>query len=81
MASSLEDRKKGIEDEYCRGKEPEALAKTRQPLREQEREQPAQATLMRCPKCGVTREYLAFQEIQVERCTGCRGVWRDPWRA
>lgn len=34
-------------------------------------------TLMRCPKCGDKLEEITFQEIMVDRCTGCQGVWLD----
>ncbi len=77
MANPLEDRKKGLEDEYFHRKEQEALAKTRQRLLEEERKQTTQAAALRCPKCGTTLEDISFQEIQVERCTGCRGIWLD----
>jgi uncharacterized protein len=77
MANPLDDRKKGLEDEYFHRKEQEALAKTRQRALEEEREQNKQASYMRCPKCGEALEEITFQEIQVDRCTACKGVWLD----
>jgi uncharacterized protein len=78
MANPLEDRKKGLEDEYFHRKEQEALAKARQRLLEEEQERSKGATYLRCPKCGEALEEISFQEIQVDRCTGCRGIWLDP---
>ncbi len=30
---------------------------------------------MYCPKCKAGMESVAFEEIEVERCTGCDGLW------
>jgi hypothetical protein len=78
MASPLEDRKKGLEDEYFHKKEQESLAKVRQRLLKEEQEQKKEAAHMRCPKCGEALEEITFQGIQVDRCTACKGVWLDP---
>lgn len=78
MANPLEDRKKGLEDEYFHRKEQELLAKTRQRLLEEEQERGKETTQLRCPKCGAALEEMTFQDIQVDRCTGCKGVWLDP---
>ncbi len=32
---------------------------------------------MHCPKCGSPFEKITFREIEVDRCTGCRGLWFD----
>lgn len=78
MANSLENRKQSLEEEYFRKKEQEALAKARQQLLEEEQRQTQPVTYMRCPKCGEPLEEISFQEIQVDRCSGCRGIWLDP---
>jgi hypothetical protein len=78
MVNPLEDRKKGLEGEYFHRKEQEALAKVRQRVLEEERDQKKQAADMRCPKCGEALEEITFQEIQVDRCTAGKGVWLDP---
>ena len=30
-----------------------------------------------CPKCSSPMEPVTFQDITVDRCTGCRGLWFD----
>ena len=30
-----------------------------------------------CPKCASPMETVTYQDITVDRCTGCRGLWFD----
>lgn len=32
---------------------------------------------MLCPKCGSQFEKIRYQEIEIDRCLGCRGLWFD----
>ncbi len=32
---------------------------------------------MECPKCHAPMEKVTYQTIEVERCTGCHGLWFD----
>jgi Zn-finger nucleic acid-binding protein len=32
---------------------------------------------MKCPKCDGWFEVVTFNEVQVERCTNCKGLWFD----
>lgn len=32
---------------------------------------------MKCPKCTAGMETIAFQGIEVERCSACHGLWFD----
>lgn len=32
---------------------------------------------MDCPKCGAAFEPVVIREIEVDRCTVCRGIWFD----
>ncbi len=32
---------------------------------------------MKCPKCESELETIKFQEIEIERCVNCRGLWFD----
>ena len=32
---------------------------------------------MECPKCNSDMEKVTFEEIEVDRCTNCKGLWFD----
>ena len=32
---------------------------------------------MNCPKCDARMETVTFHGVQVDRCTGCQGLWFD----
>ena len=32
---------------------------------------------MKCPKCESAMEKVKYQEIEVDRCTNCKGIWFD----
>ncbi len=32
---------------------------------------------MKCPKCESTMEQVTYEGTQVDRCTGCKGLWFD----
>ena len=32
---------------------------------------------MQCPKCEATMEAIDFKGIEVDRCSGCKGIWFD----
>ena len=33
---------------------------------------------MHCPKCTADMEIVSYDEIKVDRCTGCKGLWFQP---
>ena len=73
------------EEEYARRQEQELLAKRRREAetRRAVEEAARLKTLhwMRCPKCGQPLQEERYHGIQVDRCTGCRGVWFDTGEA
>ena len=32
---------------------------------------------MNCPKCDAEMQVIMYQNIAVDRCTGCKGLWFD----
>jgi hypothetical protein len=73
------------EEEYARRQEQELLAKRRREAEARrvvdEAAQLKAAHWMRCPKCGQPLQEERYHGIQVDRCTGCRGVWFDAGEA
>ncbi|MDJ0846113.1 zf-TFIIB domain-containing protein [Crocosphaera sp.] len=33
--------------------------------------------LLRCPKCGGKLEAITYEDIEVDRCCQCNGIWFD----
>ncbi len=34
-------------------------------------------TLLSCPKCGARLEAIIYEDIEVDRCCQCHGIWFD----
>ena len=73
MSDAWDDRKKAMEEEYFRRKDQEAIEKLRQERARAESE----AVALRCPKCDGTLSEITFEDVQIDRCSSCNGVWLD----
>ena len=76
MSSSMDDRRKALEEEYFRRKEQEALQKLRAHMQAETSAAETTATIG-CPKCEGTLVEVGFENVQVDRCDTCGGVWLD----
>jgi Zn-finger nucleic acid-binding protein len=77
-------RKSTKEDEYFARQDKELIARHREEKARREAEKAKEEAArrreihyMKCPKCGSDMEEIEFKEIQIDRCTGCSGVWLD----
>ena len=43
----------------------------------EERDQQRTLHLMKCPKCGMQLEEIAFGDVRVDKCFSCDGLWLD----
>ncbi len=43
----------------------------------EEREKARSLHLMKCPKCGMQLEEIAFGEVRIDKCFSCEGIWLD----
>ena len=69
------------EEEYFARQEAEQrrkLAVERQAkLLAEERERERALHLMKCPKCGMQLEEIAFADVRIDKCSSCEGLWLD----
>ncbi len=73
MSEIWDDRKKALEEDYFRRKEREAIER----LREKAAAEQNPAKALQCPKCDGTLSEITFEDVQVDRCNQCQGVWLD----
>ncbi|MGD9038289.1 MAG: zf-TFIIB domain-containing protein [Desulfobacteraceae bacterium] len=69
------------EDEYFLRLDAEKIEKMRTGLdkrREEENKQKRkEAHWMKCPKCGADLEEINYQNVMIDTCKECKGIWLD----
>ena len=73
----LDDRKTGLEEEYFHHKNKEAIEKLRQKMAVAEQAKADGVSSMQCPRCDGALKESSFDEVQIDTCDKCGGVWLD----
>ena len=74
MTDIFDERRRGLEEEYFRRKDKESLDRLRAALSEQAGEGPV---TMSCPRCDGRLHEKTFDEVRIDQCDRCHGVWLD----
>jgi rubrerythrin len=68
-------------EQYFAGKELEKLKAFREKRRQeqvtQEKEELKRLHYMHCPKCGTTMETVKMENIEIDKCPNCLGLYFD----
>lgn len=73
MPIELEDRGKALENEYFRRKEQELIEKMKSKLQVEN----TKSTDLKCPKCDGNLTETNYENIKIDVCGNCSGVWLD----
>lgn len=73
MSVELEDRGKALENEYFRRREQELIEKMKTRLQSSD----AQSSDVQCPKCSGNLIETDYENIKIDVCNNCSGVWLD----
>lgn len=73
MPIELDDRGRALENEYFHRKEQELLDKMKAKIRAED----AKKLEMNCPKCDGTLYETEYENITIDVCSKCTGVWLD----
>ena len=75
------DKPTSQEDEYFQKQEMERIKSLRLKLDQERKEESKQQRMnthwMKCPKCGSDLEEIHHDEVMVDQCPGCKGIWCD----
>lgn len=77
MSDAFDNRRKGLEEEYFHRKNKEAIEKLREKMKVSEEAKAAGISSMRCPRCDGTLNETKVEEVAVDLCDKCGGVWLD----
>ena len=77
MADAFDDRRRGLEEEYFHRKNKEAVEKLREKMKVSEEAKAAGTSSMRCPRCDGNLKESKVDEVSIDTCEKCGGVWLD----
>lgn len=77
MSDSMDDRRKGLEEEYFHHKNKEAVQKMREKMRIAAEAKAAGASSLQCPRCDGTLKTTNFENVDIDVCEKCGGIWLD----
>ena len=65
------------EDEYFARRDAEWVKQRRAELDKQQAEADKNASALKCPRCNAPLTEREFQNVKLDSCTRCKGVWFD----
>jgi uncharacterized protein len=77
MADAMDERRRGLEEEYFRRKDQEAIEKLRAKMKVAAEAKAAGISSMKCPRCDASLNESKFEEVMIDTCDKCGGVWLD----
>ena len=77
MSDAFDKRRQGLEEEYFHRKNKEAVEKLREKMKVAEEAKAAGTSSMRCPRCDGNLTESKFEEVLIDTCDNCGGVWLD----
>ena len=77
MSDPFDQRRKGFEEEYFHRKNKEAIEKLRAKMKVAEEAKAAGISSMQCPRCDGRLHETKFEEVLIDTCDKCGGVWLD----
>jgi uncharacterized protein with PIN domain len=77
MTNGMDDRRKSLEEEYFHRKNQEAIEKLRSKMKVAEEAKAAGTSSMQCPRCDGKLAEMKVEEVTIDTCDNCGGVWLD----
>ena len=77
MSDIFDERRRGLEEEYFRRKDKESLELLREHIREEARKHRGEPATMDCPRCTGKLHAENYNDVQLDRCDSCGGIWLD----
>lgn len=77
MADIFEERRRGLEEDYFRRRDKEALERLRAAQAEEARARGEEVPTMPCPRCDGRLHQKTYDEVTIDQCNRCEGIWLD----
>jgi hypothetical protein len=77
MVDGMDERRRALEEEYFNRKNKEAIEKLRAKMKVAAEAKAAGLSTMSCPRCDGALKESKFEEVMIDTCEKCGGIWLD----
>ena len=77
MSDILDERRRGLEEEYFHKKNQEAIERLREKIAISKEAKASGTSSMRCPRCDGNLKTSNFEDVEIDICDKCSGAWLD----
>jgi hypothetical protein len=77
VADIFDERRKGLEEDYFRRRDKEALDRLRNAIAEEARARGEDIPSMSCPRCDGKLHEKTYEDVTIDQCDRCEGIWLD----
>lgn len=77
MPDAFDERRRGLEEEYFHRQNKEAIEKLREKMKVADEAKAAGTSSMRCPRCDGNLQESKVEDVSIDTCEKCGGVWLD----
>ena len=77
MGDGFEERGKALEDKYFHDKDMAAIEQLRAKMKVSAEAKAAGTSSMECPRCDGVLKENEFEEVSINSCVKCGGIWLD----
>jgi hypothetical protein len=77
VADIFDERRRGLEEDYFRRRDKEALDKLRGAIAEEAKARGEDVPTMSCPRCDGKLHLKTYEDVSVDQCDRCHGIWLD----
>ncbi len=77
LGTKLQQKKQAEEGRYFAQRDRELINKMKEQREAEHEEEIRELALNRCPKCGVRLTTRLIEDVEIDECGPCQGMWLD----
>jgi uncharacterized protein with PIN domain len=77
VSEGIDERQPVTQEEYFDRKNKEAIEKLRGKMKIADEARAAGLSTMQCPRCNGALKESKFEEVMIDTCEKCGGIWLD----
>ena len=77
LGTKLEQKERAEENRYFAERDKELIAKLKEQQEAEQEDTVRELAIHRCPKCGATLTTRLIDDVEIDECPSCGGMWLD----